>query len=85
MQQPGMTVILSTMERSEAEVVSGVLDASEIFNVIDADDAGQTNPELDVTQFVRVLVRDADVIRAQEVLKTARETGSHISEDTTEA
>lgn len=84
MQQPGMTVILSTMVRSEAEVVSGLLDASEIFNVIDADDAGQTNPELDVTQFVRVLVRDDDAARAREVLRQARETGSHITEDTTE-
>ena len=78
MKQPGMVAVATVTSRSEAEVVAGVLESSEIFNVIDADDAGQTNPELDLTQFVRILVREEDETKAREVLVQAREAGRHL-------
>jgi hypothetical protein len=78
MKQPGMLPVAVVTNRSEAEVVAGVLDASGIPNVIDADDAGGTNPELDLTQFMRILVREEDHAKAREVLVQAREAGRNL-------
>lgn len=78
MKQPGMVVVATVTSRSEADIIAGVLESSEIFNVIDADDAGQTNPELNLTQFVRILVREEDQTQAREVLVQAREAGRHL-------
>jgi hypothetical protein len=81
MKQPGMVTILTTTTRNEAEVVAALLEASEIFNVIDADDAGQTNPELDLTQFVRVLVREEEADKARQLLADARAAGDDLPPD----
>jgi hypothetical protein len=73
-----MVVIVTVTSRSEADVVAGVLDDSGIPNVIDADDAGGTNPEFDLTRFVKVLVREEDQQRARLVLAQARESGREL-------
>lgn len=73
-----MVAILTVTNRSEADVVAGVLDDSGIPNIIDADDAGGTNPEFDLTRFVKVLVREEDQIRARQVLADARESGREL-------
>ena len=75
MQQPGMTVLKTMTTRSEADIISGLLESEGIACVIDADDAGQTNPEFDLTRFVRVLVADADLARAQAALSAAEAQG----------
>lgn len=81
MRQPGMTRVLTTMHRSEAEIVSGVLGATGVFNIIDADDTGQKLPALGLTNAIRVLVRDEDLEKAREILRQARAEGAQIPPD----
>lgn len=54
--------------RVEAELARGALDAAGIYAVVAADDAGQQNPGLDYSRGVAVLVREADLAAAQELL-----------------
>lgn len=54
--------------RVEADLARGALDASGIYAVVAADDAGQQNPGLDYSRGVAVLVREGDVAAAREVL-----------------
>lgn len=75
MQQPGMAVLKTTTSRAEAEVIRGVLQSEGIDPVVDADDAGQTNPEFDLTRFIRVLVPEGELTRAQGILAAAEERG----------
>jgi hypothetical protein len=75
MKQPGMVAIVRVMSRAEAEIVSSLLDAADIPNVIDADDAGGTNPELDLTRAIDVLVGEGEATRARQVLVDARAAG----------
>ena len=78
---PGMTEIARMTQRSEGEVLKGLLESEGFAPVLAADDAGGTNPELDLTRFVRILVPDADVARAREVIAAAREVGRDLPED----
>ena len=75
MQQSGMTVVTTTTSYSEAQVVEGLLASSGVTCEIEADDGGRTNPEFDLTRFVRVLVRDEDAEAAREILRQAQENG----------
>ena len=78
MKQPGMVAIVSVTTRAEAEIVSSLLDAADIPNVIDADDMGGTNPELDLTQALDVLVAEGELTKARQVLADARAAGREL-------
>jgi hypothetical protein len=57
--------------RVEADLARGALDAAGIYAVVAADDAGGQNPGLDYSRGVAVLVREADLITARQVLNDA--------------
>ena len=52
----------------EADIVKSALEAFGIECVVSSDDCGGQRPSLAMTQGVRILVRSADVRRAEEVL-----------------
>jgi hypothetical protein len=57
----------SFLNRIDAELAQGALDAAEIESVVSADDAGGVRPHLWMSG-VRLLVRAEDVERARELL-----------------
>ncbi|MEY2433956.1 MAG: putative prokaryotic signal transducing protein [Acidimicrobiaceae bacterium] len=57
----------------EAQLVVGMLESNGIAAATSSDDAGGFDPQLQLTQGVRVLVSDADASRARQLI---RETDS---------
>ena len=55
----------------EAQLIAGMLVSEGIDAVISSDDAGGFDPQLQLTQGVRVLVPAADADRARELLAEA--------------
>ena len=57
--------------RIEADLARGALEAAGIYGIVAADDAGQQNPGLDYSRGVAVMVREADLEAAHQVLHEA--------------
>jgi hypothetical protein len=72
----GATVPVAVVtSRTEAELIVGMLRNNDLRAAVFADDAGGTQPELQV-QGVRVLVAPADEAQARRLLAAANETPS---------
>jgi hypothetical protein len=70
----GATVPVAVVtSRTEAELIVGMLRNNDLRAAVSADDAGGTQPELQV-QGVRVLVAPSDEARARELLAAANDT-----------
>jgi hypothetical protein len=70
----GATVPVAVVtSRTEAELIVGMLRNNDLRAAVFADDAGGTQPELQV-QGVRVLVAPADEAQARRLLAAANET-----------
>ena len=67
MQASELVEVASFLNRMEAELAQGALDAAEIESVVSADDAGGLRPHLWLSG-VRLLVRAEDAERARELL-----------------
>ena len=52
----------------EAQLIVGMLDANGISAAVSADDAGGMEPQLQLTDGVRVLVSNDDLAKAQELI-----------------
>lgn len=52
----------------EAEICKGTLEADDIPVVIMRDDVGGMDPQLQLTQGIRLMVREVDLERARELL-----------------
>jgi Putative prokaryotic signal transducing protein len=52
----------------EAQIIVGLLEANGISAVVSADDAGGMEPQWQLTDGVRVLVRPEDLERAKELI-----------------
>ena len=63
-----LVVVRTFLNRMEAELARSALEASEIDATVSVDDAGGTEPGLWVATGVRLLVRQEDVGRAEDVL-----------------
>jgi hypothetical protein len=55
----------------EAQLVVGMLESSGIAAATSSDDAGGFDPQLQLTQGVRVLVSDGDAARARQLIAEA--------------
>jgi hypothetical protein len=67
---PDNLVCVATFQyRHEAELARGALQASGLEATVVADDMGSEIPSLDLHQGVAVLVREADLALAKEILK----------------
>jgi hypothetical protein len=60
--------VTSFGSRPEAELARGLLESVGIPAFVSADDAGGMRPPLQLTQGVRLMVREADLARARRVL-----------------
>jgi hypothetical protein len=60
--------VASYGSRPEAELARGLLESVGIPAFVSADDAGGMRPPLQLTQGVRLMVREADLARARRVL-----------------
>jgi len=63
----GLVVVRDFLDRLEAELAHGALEAAGIHSIVSADDAGGEEPGLWMGG-VRLLVRAEDATRAKEVL-----------------
>lgn len=63
-----LVVIRTFLNRIDAELAKGALEAAEIDAMVAADDAGGLRPSFWVLRGVRLLVREEDIERAEEVL-----------------
>jgi hypothetical protein len=68
-----LVAVRTFLNHIEADLAKGALEAAGIESAISADDAGGTRPHLWVGG-VRLLVRQADVERAVEILETPATT-----------
>jgi len=59
----------------EAQLIVGMLEANGIAAAVSADDAGGFDPQLQVTQGVRVMVAAEDVEEARELIEDASADG----------
>ena len=69
-----LVAVRTFMNHIEADLAQSALEAAGIESAISADDAGGTRPHLWVGAGVRLLVRQADVERAVEILETPATT-----------
>jgi uncharacterized membrane protein len=70
----GATVPVAVVtSRTEAELIVGMLRNNDLTAAVSADDAGGTQPELQV-QGVRVLVAPADEAQARQLLAAANDS-----------
>ncbi len=60
---------------TEANIVKAKLEAFEIDAIVDADPAASGLPNLEVSQGVRVMVRESDLAEAYEVLERMLPSG----------
>ena len=65
-----MTTAVAALVRStiEAQMIVGMLEANGIAAAVSADDAGGFDPQLQVTQGVRVMVAADDAERARQLI-----------------
>ena len=63
-----LVVVTEFLNRIEADIAHGALEAAGIESYVSADDAGGVRPGLWMSG-VRLLVREADMARAREILK----------------
>ena len=59
----------------EAQLIVGMLEANGIAAAVSADDAGGFDPQLQITQGVRVMVAAEDVEEARELIEEASADG----------
>jgi Putative prokaryotic signal transducing protein len=71
MNKPELVVIRTYLNKAEAEIAHGALEAAQVRSMIGADDAGGTGPELWMSG-VKLLVRTEDVARAEKILSAAK-------------
>lgn len=64
-------VVAQVPSTLEAELISGMLEANGIEAAVSSDDAGGNEPQLQLTQGVRVLVGSEDEAAARELIATA--------------
>jgi hypothetical protein len=69
---PSFEVVGSFLNRVDADLARGALEAADIAATVSADDAAGTRPHLWLSG-VRVLVPTADAERAREILKAAEQ------------
>ena len=74
MAEDELVAVRTFMNHIDADLAKGALEAAGIDSAISADDAGGTRPHLWVGAGVRLLVRQADVERAVEILETPATT-----------
>jgi hypothetical protein len=70
MAEDDLVAVRTFLNHIDADLARSALEAAGIESAISADDAGGTRPHLWVGAGVRLLVRQADVERAVEVLET---------------
>jgi len=63
-----LVAVGSYLNRIDAEIAQGALEAADIEALVTADDAGGLQPGLWMGEGVRVLVRAEDAERAKEIL-----------------
>jgi hypothetical protein len=64
-----LVAVCTFMNRVEAEIAQGALEAAEIASIVSADDAGGTEPGLSIGG-VRLLVRAEDAERAGRLVRS---------------
>ena len=64
-----LVAVGSYLNRIDAEIAQGALEAADIEALVTADDAGGLQPGLWMGEGVRVLVRAEDAEQAKEILK----------------
>ena len=69
-----LVVIGTFLNRVEAEIAQGALEAAEIESIISADDAGGMRPDLARWGGVRLLVRAEDAEEAGKILDESKPT-----------
>ena len=67
----GRTVVARVGSTIEAELVAGMLGSYGIDATVSADDGGGTEPQLQLTSGVRVLVAESDVPEAERIIAEA--------------
>jgi hypothetical protein len=70
MAEDELVAVRTFINHIDADLAKGALEAAGFDSAISADDAGGTRPHLWVGAGVRLLVRQADVERAVEILET---------------
>jgi hypothetical protein len=70
MAEDDLVAVRTFLNHIDADLAKSALEAAGIASAISADDAGGTRPHLWVGAGVRLLVRQADLERAVEVLET---------------
>lgn len=68
-----LMVVGTFLNRIEAEIAQGALQAADIESMISADDAGGMRPGMWLGREVRLLVRAEDAERASEILASQSE------------
>ena len=71
MSEPNLIVVRTFLNKAEAEIARGALEAEDLDSIIQADDAGGERPSLWMGG-VRLLVRAEDAERATEILGRAK-------------
>ena len=71
-------VVASPPSTFEAQLIVGMLESNGIAAAISSDDAGGQEPELQLTQGVRVLVAADDAAQARQLLADADSAGDQI-------
>ena len=64
----GFVVVRESLQESEAQVIVSLLESEGIDATINEDNAGDMLPPLEETRGVQVLVAEADLARAEEIL-----------------
>lgn len=63
-----LMVVGTFLNRIEAEIAQGALEAADIESIVSADDAGGMRPGMWLGREVRLMVRAEDAERASEIL-----------------
>ena len=71
-------VVASPPSTFEAQLIVGMLESNGIAAAISSDDAGGQEPELQLTQGVRVLVAADDAAQARQLLADAHSAGDQL-------
>lgn len=66
-----LTVVARVSSAVEAQIIAGMLESNGIKAVVSSDDAGGTEPQLQLTAGVRVLVDQDDVPDAERLIADA--------------
>src|SRR4051794_1269679 len=69
-------VVASVSSRVEAEMIAGMLKANGVRSLVQADDVAGWDPQLQLTNGVRVLVSAADEVAARRLLRDVEKRDS---------